>query len=227
MNTSSDRCDVAGVCQEAGTLIHTDAVQVAGKMPIDFRDLGVDALTITAHKFHGPRGIGALVVKHGVELSPLLHGGFQQAGWRPGTEDVALAVGMLTALRLCHHEMEARTNHMTQLRDEFERRILEGDPAAIVNGAAIPRLPHTSNISFPGIDRQALLMALDVAGIACSTGSACASGSSDPSPVLVAMGCSEEVISGSLRFSLGATTTTAEIDEAVRRILLVINQLRR
>ncbi len=211
-----------------GLLIHTDAVQVAGKLPVDFRELGIDAMTVSAHKFHGPRGIGALIVRHGVQLQPILHGGFQQAGLRPGTEDVALAVGMFTALRLWRDEAGERAARMEQLRDSLEQQLRAGDPSIVINGAAaVQRLPHTSNISFPGLDRQAMLMALDLAGVACSTGSACASGSSEPSPVLLAMGLDEGVISGALRFSLGATTTFAEIDEAARRILRVANDLRR
>ena len=218
--------EIASLCREAEVPIHTDAVQVAGKLPIDFRDLNVDAMTITAHKFHGPRGIGALVLRHGTKLEPMLYGGFQQGGLRPGTEDVALAVGMHKALQFWNEEREARRVRLEKLRDQFEQGLAAGDSTIVVNGAGARRLGHTSNVSFPGVDRQALLMALDMAGVACSTGSACASGSSEPSPVLIAMGCAKEVISGSLRFSLGATTTANEIDEAVRRILLAVNQLR-
>ena len=198
-------------------------MKVAGKITLKYRELGVNAMTVSAHKFHGPRGIGALVIRSGTTLHPILHGGFQQAGLRPGTEDVALAVGMHTALRIAIDEREERHQ---RLRDSLERQLLTADNQIVINGRDADRLPHTSNISFPGVDRQALLMALDMAGVACSTGSACASGSSEPSPVLVAMGAAEEVISSSFRFSLGATTTPDEIDEAVRRILLVINQLR-
>ena len=218
--------EIASLCREAQIPSHTDAVQVAGKLPVNFRDLGVDAMTISAHKFHGPRGVGALLLRHGVKLQPLLHGGFQQAGLRPGTEDVALAVGMHTALRLWHDEQSDRQQKLEQLRDSFEANLRVGDSRVVINGAGATRLPHTSNISFPGVDRQALLMALDMAGVACSTGSACASGSSEPSPVLIAMGCPEEVISSSLRFSFGITNTAAEVEEAARRILLAVNQLR-
>ncbi len=219
--------EIAAVCRAAGVLIHTDAVQAVGKIPVHFRELGVDALTATAHKFHGPLGIGVLIVRHGVTLEPALHGGFQQASLRPGTESVALAIGMQTALEAWRRESDARRQRMTELRDNLERQLLAGDPRAVVIGAAAPRLPHTSNIAFVGVDRQALVMALDLAGVACSTGSACASGSSEPSPALVAMGLPEEQISSSVRFSLGATTTPADIDEAARRILMVCNHLRR
>ena len=207
--------------------VHTDATQVVGKLPVNFRELGVDALTFTAHKFHGPIGIGALIVRHGVVLAPSLHGGFQQAGLRPGTECVPLALGMLAALAAWARDADARRERMATLRDRLERQVLTGDRAPAVIGAAAPRLPHTSNIAFAGLDRQALAMAFDLAGVACSTGSACASGSSEPSPALVAMGLPEEQISSSIRFSLGATTTAAEVDEAARRILSVVNRLRR
>jgi cysteine desulfurase len=184
-------------------------------------------MSFAAHKFHGPLGIGALVVRHGVELSPQLFGGFQQAGLRPGTESIALAVGMLTALELWQANQDARRVRLTALRDEFEGTIRAGWPEAIVLGAASPRLPHTSNIAFIGLDRQALFIALDQAGVACSTGSACASGSSEPSPALVAMSLADALISSALRFSFGATTTAAEVAESSRRILQVCNDLRR
>jgi cysteine desulfurase len=218
--------EIATLCRQHGALIHTDAVQAVGKIPVHFRDLGVDALTAAAHKFHGPLGIGVLIVRHGVPLASSLHGGFQQSTLRPGTESVALAIGMQTALELWHGEADARFERMTNLRDQFEQAILNGYPDAIIIGADAPRLPHTSNIAFTGLNRQALVMAFDLAGVACSTGSACASGSSEPSPTLLAMGLPDEVISSSVRFSLGATTTAAEISEAARRILSVCNHLR-
>ncbi len=208
-------------------LDHADATQVVGKLSVNFTELGVDALTATAHKFHGPLGIGILLIRHGVQLAPVLHGGFQQAALRPGTESVALAVGMQTALELWQREADARRERMTILRERLEQTIIAGWPDAVVIGGQSPRLPHTSNIAFVGLNRQALVMALDLAGVACSSGSACASGSSEPSPTLLAMGLPEEQISSSLRLSLGATTTRAEIDEAARRILNVCNNLRR
>jgi cysteine desulfurase len=214
------------LCTQAGVPLHTDAVQVAGKLPIDFRRLGVAAMSIASHKFHGPRGIGALVLRHGVELRPQLFGGFQEQGLRPGTEPVALAVGMAAALESWHREQHQRAARMAALRDRLESAILSDWPDAVVHGRGAPRLPHTVAIAFPGLDRQALVMALDLAGVACSTGSACASGSTDPSPALVAMGCSEELLRGSIRLSLGAATTAAEVDEAARRILKVCNNLR-
>jgi cysteine desulfurase len=219
--------EVAALCRERGALVHTDATQAVGKICVSFQELGVDALTAAAHKFHGPVGIGVLLVRHSIPLASSLQGGFQQASLRPGTEGVALAVGMQTALELWQRESNERVERMTMLRDRFERELLRGYPAAIVIGASAPRLPHTSNIAFVELDRQALVMALDLAGVACSTGSACASGSSEPSSTLVAMGLPAEQISSSVRFSLGATTSVGDIDEAAKRILNVCNHLRR
>ncbi len=218
--------EAAAIARRHGALLHTDASQAVGKIPVSFQDLGVDALTATAHKFHGPLGIGVLVVRHGVKLEPAFRGGFQQAALRPGTESVALAIGMQTALERWQQEAAERFERMTNLRNRIECAVLAGYPPAIVIGADAPRLPHTSNIAFVGLNRQALVMALDLAGVACSTGSACASGSSEPSPALIAMGLPDDVISSSIRFSLGATTTAAEIDEAAGRILNVCNHLR-
>lgn len=227
---------IAAICADRGIPLHTDATQVVGKIPLNFRELGAATMTVAAHKFHGPVGIGALVYREGIEIQPQLFGGFQQAGLRPGTEATALAVGMCRALDLAYPGLELtehasrlreRAARIRDLRDRFERAILAGYPEAVVNGAHAERLPHTSNIAFVGLDRQMLFLALDQAGVACSTGSACASGSSETSPVLIAMGCSEAVLRSSLRFSLGATTTAAEIDQAARRILACCNNLRR
>ena len=218
--------EIAALCQSAGVPLHTDATQVVGKLPVDFRDLGASALSFSAHKFHGPPGIGGLLLRSGVKLRPHQFGGFQQAGLRPGTESVSLAAGLHATLQLWRDEAGERAQRMTELRDRFEAALRAELPNIVVHGAAAARLPHTSGIAFPGLDRQALLMALDQAGVACSTGSACASGSSEPSAVLLAMGCEKAQIEGSLRFSLGAFTTPVDIDQAAGRISNVVNHLR-
>jgi cysteine desulfurase len=218
---------LSAICAGRGVPLHTDAAQVAGKLAVNFRALGASTMTVAAHKFHGPLGIGALVVRHGTHLCPQLFGGTQQGGLRPGTESVALAVGMCRALELWHEQRSERAARMAELRDRFEELVVRGWPAAVVVGAGAERLPHTSLVAFVGLERQALFMALDQAGVACSTGSACASGSSEPSPVLLAMGCEPRVVSSALRFSFGATTTAAQIDEAACRILACCNNLRR
>jgi cysteine desulfurase len=219
--------ELAAICAEHGIPLHSDAAQVVGKLPVDFRALGAATMTVAAHKFHGPLGIGALVLRHGFSLRPLFYGGFQQAALRPGTEPVALAVGMCRALELWHVEQRERISRMRALRDHFEKAIVTGWPAAVVIGKEVERLPHASHIAFVGIDRQALFMALDQANVACSTGSACASGSSEASPVLMAMGCAPAITASALRFSFGATTTASEVDQAVHRILTCCNDLGR
>lgn len=210
-----------------GILVHTDAVQAAGKLRVHFRELGVDAMTVAPHKFGGPLGIGALVVRGEVLPRPLLFGGFQQGGLRPGTESVALAVGFAAALRLAEEALPQRTQRMQQLRDRLEASLRAAVPDCQILGLEAPRLPNTSCVAFPGVDRQALVMALDLEGIACSTGSACASGSSEPSPTLLAMGLDRAVVDGAIRLSLGHTTTREELDCAVERISLLVKKLRR
>jgi cysteine desulfurase len=219
--------ELARLCNKHGVPLHTDACQAAGKLPINFCELGVASMSIAAHKFGGPLGIGALVVRRDVNLQPQLFGGFQQWGLRPGTEPVALVVGMCRALESWQADRHERTTRMRELRDRFERAILTGWPEAIIIGAESQRLPHVSHIAFVGLNRQALFMALDQAGVACSTGSACASGSSETSPALAAMGCDEAVSTSALRFSLGVATTDADLDDASRRILHCCNMLRR
>ncbi|MCO6455398.1 MAG: cysteine desulfurase [Pirellulaceae bacterium] len=218
--------EVARLCRERRIPLHTDAVQAVGKLPVDFDRLGVAALSLSAHKLHGPVGVGALLVRAGVPIQPILQGGFQQFGLRPGTESLALAVGLRTALELAVRELDERARHLTLLRDRFESTLLAADPTIRIHGREVPRAPHTSNISLPGLDRQAVWMALDLAGIACSTGSACASGSSELSPVLRAMGVAEPELRSALRFSFGRLTTIAEVDQACERILLVARELR-
>ncbi len=195
--------EMAKQCRARGVSIHTDAAQMAGKLPLDFQSLGVDAMTVAAHKFHGPLGIGALIVRHELRLVPQMLGGVQQEGYRGGTEPAALTVGMHAALAAWEQKKDARIHQMTALRDRFEAQLAARcDGELVIIGKDAARLPHTSNVAFLGLDRQALVMALDLAGVACSTGSACASGSSEPSPVLIAMGCGAGVVSSAVRFSL-------------------------
>ena len=205
---------------------HCDAAAAAGKMPISFRKLGVTSLTISAHKFHGPQGIGALVVRRDAKLRPLFFGGHQQHGKRPGTEPVALVVGMAAALQW---SMQNLNQHRTKLL-ELRRRLLEPlrrDAAPVIlNGPEQGGLPHALNLSFPGCGGDALLMSIDLAGVACSTGSACSSGSLLPSPVLTAMGKSGEILKSAMRFSLSPLLSDAEVDEAARRIVQCVRKLR-
>ena len=181
-------------------------------------------MSMTAHKFHGPRGVGALMVRHGVELSPILFGGFQQMATRPGTEDVALAAGMHEALTEFQHDTK-RESTIERLRDRLQAGLEAIEPSVVINGATADRMAHTLNVSFPGINRQAFLMAADFAGLALSTGSACASGSSDPSHVIIAMGANNDVVEGSIRFSLGAQNTEQEIDTCLTICKQILNKL--
>jgi cysteine desulfurase len=216
---------IAKLCQQNGVLLHTDAVQAVAKIPVHFRNLGVSALSFTAHKFNGPRGVGGLLLRHGVQLKPILFGGFQQMARRPGTEDVASVVGMEVALRLFFEHPE-RMDRVAALRDQLQIRLLQLIPDAVVIGGTEKRVPSTLNIAFPGIDRQAFLMAADLIGIALSTGSACASGSSETSPVLKAMRLENEVLESAVRISLGVTNTPDEIEIASCHISSIINHLR-
>ena len=222
--------ELAAICHKHNVPLHVDASQAVGKSALNFCDLGAATLTIAAHKFGGPLGIGALIARHDINLEPQLFGGFQQAGLRPGTESVALAVGLSTALELWNLHRREWPAQLQECRDRFESLLrdapLKHSQIEII-GAAAPRLPNTSNIAFVGFDRQQLFLALDQAGVACSTGSACASGSSEPSPVHIAMGLEPAVISSALRFSFGVSTTADEVAEAARRIINVCNSLRR
>jgi cysteine desulfurase len=219
--------EMARLCREQRIVMHTDATQCVGKVPVDFTALGVDALTATAHKFHGPLGIGLLIVRREITLEPLLVGGFQQEGLRPGTETPALVAGLLAALEAYVREGVERTQRLAALRDDLEARLTAAIPDLVIHGRGVPRLPQTTNGAFVGVDRQALFLALDRAEVACSTGSACASGSSEPSPTLTAMGLPTSEIQSSLRFSVGATTTAAEIASAAERIVREYRDLRR
>jgi cysteine desulfurase len=203
---------------------HCDATQAAGKIPVHFHDLGVDTLALSAHKLHGPKGIGALLVRRGVKLHPRMWGGHQQHGRRPGTEPVALAVGFACALESAGREMNDRLAYVRRLRQRFLDQLQAAAPL-VLNGPE-DGLPHTINVSFPGVKADVLLMNLDLAGVACSTGSACSSGSLLPSPVLQAMGVPEAVLRSAMRFSLSPLLTVAEIDEAGRRIARVVARLR-
>jgi cysteine desulfurase len=218
--------ELAALCSAQNVPFHIDAAQAAGKLPLNFHELGAATMTIAAHKFGGPLGIGALLVRSDIQLAPLLRGGVQQMGLRPGTESVALVVGMRTALELWEKNRDEWVTYIEGLRNEFEAVLRRsGQPIEII-GKQAERLPTTSNVAFLGLDRQALFVALDQAGVACSTGSACASGSSEPSPVHLAMGLDPAVISSALRFSFGVLTAPADIDEATRRIIHVCNHLR-
>jgi cysteine desulfurase len=215
--------------RERDVPVHTDAVQAVGRVPVDFHALGVATLAASAHKFHGPVGAGLLLVRRGLKLRPGLLGGGQQQGRRPGTVAVPLAVGLAAALKRWHDEAEARRARWIALRDRLEAGLVAalGANRVVRNGPADDgsRLPQTVNLGFPGLDGDALLMQLDLAGVYASLGSACASGSTRPSPTLVAMRVPDALLRSSVRFSLGAGTTAAEIDAAIARIAAVVSSV--
>ena len=217
--------EAAAMCRAAGVLIHTDAVQVLGKAELSFSQLGVDAMTITAHKLHGPVGIGGLILRNGVTLVPQSFGGFQQLGLRPGTEMPVLSGGFERAVEEAATNLSPRAFSMQQMRNRLEQSILDSFPAACVIGKDSLRLPHTLSVSFPGADRQALQLGLDMAGIACGTGSACASGSSQPSHVLEAMQLDSQIVKGAIRFSLSFETTASDVDSALTALKEILPRL--
>ena len=224
--TLQDTASLAQHCQARGVPLHLDAVQAVGKIPINFRELNTTSLSLGAHKFHGPRGIGALLLRDGVKLAPLQYGGHQEAGRRPGTEMVALAAGMARALEICHDDMTSRIASLQAMRDELEQRLRATCEPTVINSPAGHRLPNTLNISFPGVDGEAMLVALDLEGIACSLGSTCASGAAEPAPVLMAMGRSADVYKSAVRFTLSSDNRPEEIPIAAQRIAAVVRRLR-
>lgn len=207
--------ELAAIAKERGAMVHTDAVQAFGKVKIDARTQKFDFLTISGHKFGAPKGIGALFIRRGTHLEPLMHGGMQDRGRRPGTENVAAAVGLARAAELALAECEAHCERLRELRDRLEAGIVARVPDVIVHGRGAERAPHILNVSVPGTDSESLLMALDLRGIAASGGSACQSGSISPSHVLTAIGVRPELASAAVRMSLGALTTDRCIDRVI------------
>jgi cysteine desulfurase len=218
--------ELGRIAAEADVYFHTDAVQSAGKLPIDVNALQADLLSISAHKIYGPKGVGALYVRGGTPLRQFLFGGRHQRGHRPGTENVAGIVGLGKAAELAAKRLAEDAAVIGGLRDDFERALLQRVPQSRVNAATAPRTPNTTNLFFPGVDGEALLIALDLKGIACSTGAACSSGAVEPSHVLTAMGLSVAEARSSLRFSLGRHTTREELDFALLTIPQTVQQLR-
>ncbi len=225
-----------GVIQDAGELRafaeslgcpwHLDAVQAVGKIPVHFAALGATTLSFGAHKFHGPRGIGGLLVRRRTRLTPLLYGGHQEQERRAGTEAVPLIAGMAKALELWQANRESRAQQLASLRDRLQQGLSDRCAPVVINSGEANRLPNTLNMAFPGLDGEALLVALELAGVCCSLGTTCASGSTEPAPILVAMGCDMNVFRSSVRFSLSAMNTAKEIDHAIERVTDVVRRMR-
>ena len=217
---------IGQIAKAQGVLFHTDAVQAVGAVPVDVENWQVDLLSLSAHKFHGPKGAGALYVRKGVRLEPLLHGGAQERNRRAGTENLPGIVGLGKAIELACEDIEGKAQAVTELRDMLIAGILADIPQVRLNGDPVHRLPNNVNISVRFVEGEALLLRLDLAGIAASSGSACTSGSLDPSHVLLAIGLPHEIAHGSLRLSLSKRTTREEIEEVLRVLGEVVRKLR-
>ena len=218
--------EIGAICRQAGVLFHTDAVQAAGHLPINVKEMNIDLLSLSAHKFHGPKGVGAFYCRRGIPLPSLIDGGAQERGKRAGTENVAGIVGLGAALRLANEEMSEASARVSAMRDRLIDGILQTVPMCRLNGPRHNRLPGTCNISFLGIEGESLLLRLDLAGIAASSGSACASSSLDPSHVLLAIGLPHEVAHGSVRLSLSDYNTEEDVDYILEKLPEIVSTLR-
>jgi cysteine desulfurase len=218
--------ELATIAKARGAAFHTDAVQSAGKIPVDVKALGVDLLSLSAHKFHGPKGVGALWMRRGLRLQPPLTGGKQERSRRAGTENVAGIVGLGAAAQIARSKMADEGARLAPLRDRLEEGVLAAVTGTAVNGARSPRVPNTTNISFERVEAESLLIALDLAGFAVSTGSACSSGTLEPSHVLKAMGFPPHRTQNSIRFSLGAANTEADVDGLIGVLPGIVDKLR-
>ena len=226
LGTIQPIAEIARLARESGVWMHSDGVQALGKTPVDVNELGVDLYSISAHKIYGPKGVGALFVRQGVPLGRIQFGGHHERDRRPGTENVPGAVGLAAAISLMQSDFEQETARLARLRDRLEQGILERIPNVSVNGRGAPRVPNTSNICFRGVDGEALLIALDLAGFAVSSGSACSSGASEPSHVLTAIGLDRKDARASLRFSLGRLNTEDQIEALIEAVAEAVARLR-
>ena len=218
---------IASIARESGVLMHSDGVQAAGKIPVDVGALGVDLYSVSAHKIYGPKGVGALYVRKGIELRPLLYGGPHERKMRAGTENVPAAAGFGRAAEWVIRESAAEALRLAGLRDRLEEGILSRVTGVHVNGAGAPRVGNTSNLRFDGIDSEPLLIALDLKGFAVSSGSACSSGATEPSHVLAAIGLTREQARSSVRFSLGRSNTVEQVDALIDAVAAVVERLRK
>ena len=218
--------EIGRIAQEADVYFHTDAVQSVGKIPIDVNQLHVDLLSVSGHKLYAPKGIGALYVRGGTRVRQFLYGGHHQRGFRPGTENVSGIVGFGKAAEIAQGLLAQDAKRLSALRDQLEHGLLHRVPHSRINGGRAPRTPNTTNLLFPGIEGEALLIALDLKGLACSTGAACSSGAVEPSHVLTAIGLPPEEARASLRLSLGRHTTQADVDFAIQVVPAAVAQLR-
>ncbi|MDD4052315.1 MAG: cysteine desulfurase family protein, partial [candidate division Zixibacteria bacterium] len=218
--------EMAAICHQAGVLFHTDAVQAVGKLPVRVNDLGVDMLSLSAHKFYGPKGVGALYARKGVKLTPLFHGGSHERRKRAGTENSAGVIAMAKALEIAEAQREKEHARMTELGDYFIAQVQSRIKDVYLNGDRDRRVPSTVNLSFKGVEGEAIILSLDMKGICVSSGSACTSGSLQASHVLTAMGVDPLLAQGSIRFSMGRYTTKEQLDYTISVLPEIIDRLR-
>jgi cysteine desulfurase len=218
--------EIAREARRRGILFHSDAVQAIGKIPVDVEDVGADFLAMSGHKFYGPKGVGALYVRPGAGLDPLVHGGGQESGWRSGTVNVPGVVGLARALEIATCDMASENERLSALVRRLEAGIVSAVPSITIHGAGAPRVPGTTNIAFHFVEGESIVLALDMEGIEVSTGSACTSDSAEPSHVLSAMGVPPNTAQGSVRFGLGRHTTTDEIDRVLSVLPGIVARLR-
>ena len=222
-----DITKIAEIAHENGAVFHTDAVQSAGKVPINVKKMGIDMLSMSAHKLNALKGVGLLYIRSGIKVEPLTYGGSHERGIRPGTENIPGIAGFAKALELAVNERDSENRFLAGLRDKLEKGIEESIPEVLFNGRKSQRLPGTSNISFPGVDGEALLFSMDLEGISVSTGSACTSGEVQPSHVLVAMGVDPNVAQSSIRFSMGYGTGEDAVDHVLKVMPPIVERLRK
>jgi cysteine desulfurase len=226
IGTINDVSAIGKICREKGVVFHTDVVQSVTKIPVDVQKMNIDMLSISSHKIHGPKGVGALFVRKGVKLEPIIHGGGHEYGVRSGTENVAGIVGFGEALRLAESEQKAVMSRLMKLRDKIVKEVLKVDNSWL-NGHPTQRLPHNAHFCFKNIEGEALVIRLDMEGVATSTGSACSSKKLEPSHVLLAIGLKPEEAHGSLRITLGKQNTEEQVDYAIKKIKQVVEDLRK
>ena len=219
--------EIGRICRAHGVLFHTDAVQAIGAVPVDVQAMQTDMLSLSAHKFHGPKGVGALYIRKGVKIDSLLHGGAQERGHRAGTENLPGIIGLGKAIELATADVSTNAAHMARLRERLITGLTERVPGARLNGHPTLRLPGNANLSFNGVEGEALLLRLDLAGVAASSGSACTSGALDPSHVLMALGLSPAQANGSIRLTLSTSTTDADVDAVLGLLPGIVADLRR
>ena len=226
IGTIQPLAELAAIAREAGVYLHTDAVQAVGRIPVDVSKLKVDLMSISAHKLYGPKGVGALYIRKGTKIAPIMHGGGQERGRRSGTENTTAIIGFGRAAEIAGRDMAAEARRLKQLRDRLIKGILEGIDSSRLNGHPQKRLPNNVNISFDFVEGESIVLNLDLKGICASTGSACSSSSLEPSHVLLALGIPPQQAHGSLRLTLGRWTTDEEVDRVLSVLPPIVGKLR-